>query len=100
MEENVYQVRNQSGQDPLNFPIKVNNRLATLLSMAERGDGRPTTNMPEIFGILSSELKGYTDRLDVVWKTNLAAVNKELARLKLPPLDPQCVKAEGCVVVQ
>jgi hypothetical protein len=100
VEENVYQVRNQSGQDPLNFPIKVNNRLATLLSMTERGDGRPTTNMPVIFGILNSELKGYTDRLDVVWRTNLAAVNKELTRLKLPPLDPQCVKAEGCVVVQ
>jgi len=43
VEENIYQVRNQSGQDPLNFPIKVNNRLATLLSMAERGDGPPTS---------------------------------------------------------
>ena len=42
VEEDVYQVRNQSGQDPLNFPIKVNNRLATLLSMAERGDGPPS----------------------------------------------------------
>jgi hypothetical protein len=83
VEENVYQVRNQSGQDPLNFPIKVNNRLATLLSMAERGDGRPTNNMPEIFGILSSELKQYTDRLGQIWKTDLAAVNKELARLNL-----------------
>jgi hypothetical protein len=31
VEESIYQVRNQSGQDPLNFPIKVNNRLATLL---------------------------------------------------------------------
>ena len=64
------------------------------------GDTESSVNMPVIFGILNSELKGYTDRLDVVWKTNLAAVNKELARLKLPPLDPQCVKAEGCVVVQ
>ncbi len=99
VEENVYQVRNQSGQDPLNFPIKVNNRLATLLSMAERGDGRPTSNMPEIFTILSTELKGYSDRLAMVWKTDLAAVNKELARLSLPPLDPQCVKVEGCGAV-
>lgn len=99
VEENVYQVRNQSGQDPLNFPIKVNNRLATLLSMAERGDGAPTSNMPEIFGILSTELKGHTDRLQQVWKTDLAAVNKELSRLKLPPLDPRCPKAEGCGVM-
>ena len=96
VEENVYQVRNQSGQDPLNFPIKVNNRLATLLSMAERGDGPPTNNMPEIFGILSSELKGYTDRLAIVWATDLQAVNKELARLNLAPLDPKCARVEGC----
>jgi hypothetical protein len=98
VEENVYQVRNQSGQDPLNFPIKVNNRLATLLSMAERGDGAPTNNMPEIFRILTTELKGYSDRLDQIWKTDLVAVNKELARLNLPPLDPRCVRVEGCTV--
>jgi hypothetical protein len=97
VEENIYQVRNQSNQDPLNFPIKVNNRLATLLSMAESGDGPPTSNMPEIFGILSTELKGYTDRLAQIWKTDLAAVNGELARLKLVALDPQCEKvAERC----
>ena len=28
IESSIYQVKNQSGQDPLNFPIKVNNRLA------------------------------------------------------------------------
>ena len=98
VEENIYQVRNQSGQDPLNFPIKVNNRLANLLSMAERGDGAPTNNMPEIFGILSAELKTYTDRLALVWSSDLAAVNHELARLKLAPLDPACAKAEGCAL--
>ncbi len=99
VEDSVYQVRNQSGQDPLNFPIRVNNRLATLLSMAERGDGRPTTNMPEIFGILSTELGRYTTRLNQIWATDLAAVNKELSRLKLAPLDPNCAKAEGCTAV-
>ncbi len=95
VEEKVYQVRNQSGQDPLNFPIRVNNRLANLLSMSERGDGAPTTNMPEIFGILTTELKGYTDQLKRVWSTDLAAVNRELARLKLAPLDPGCAKVTG-----
>lgn len=99
VETSVYQTKNQSGQDPLNYPIKVNNRIANLLSMSERGDGAPTTNMPVIFNILTTELKGYTDKLETVWKTDLVAVNKELARLKLPPLDPNCAKAEGCVVV-
>jgi hypothetical protein len=97
VEENIYQVRNQSNQDPLNFPIKVNNRLATLMSMAERGDGRPTSNMPEIFGILSTELAGYTARLAQVWQTDLPATNAELARLGLPLLDPACAQVKkGC----
>ena len=96
VEEKIYQVRNRSGQDPLNFPIKVNNRLSTLLSMAEQGDGRPTNNMPEIFGILSKELSGYESELQRVWSTDLPRVNGELARLNLPPVDPQCTNVKGC----
>ena len=99
VEEDVYQVRNQSGQDPLNFPIKVNNRLATLLSMVERGDGRPTNNMPAIFTTLTTELTQYTDQLGGVWKTDLVALNAELARLKLPAVDPKCTKVDGCTFV-
>ena len=99
VEEDIYQVRNQSGQDPLNFPIKVNNRLANLMSMAERGDGAPINSMPEIFGILTRELKGYTDELAKVYKTDLVAVNRELLRLHLAPIDPACEKAAGCAAI-
>ncbi|MGE0554042.1 MAG: WD40/YVTN/BNR-like repeat-containing protein [Gemmatimonadales bacterium] len=98
VEGNIYQVRNQSNQDPLNFPIKVNNRLANLMTMAQRGDGRPTSNMPEIFRILSDELASYTGRLAELWRRNLKAVNAELERLSLPPLDPNCLEATGCPV--
>jgi len=87
VEESIYQVRNQSNQDPLNFPIKVNNRLATLMSMAERGDGPPTSNMPELLRILSEELDVYLGRLTPVWSRDLAAVNAELARLGLPQVE-------------
>ena len=41
VEEEIYQVKNQSGQDPLNFPIKINNRLASLLGVVSRADARP-----------------------------------------------------------
>jgi len=100
IEEKIYQVRNRSGQDPLNFPIKVNNRLATLLSMAERGDGRPTNNMPEIYEILSKELDGYIAELTRLWKSDLVSVNSGLAGAGLLPVDPGCAKAEGCQVVE
>ncbi len=83
VEGEIYQVRNQSGQDPLNFPIKVNNRLASLLSIVTRGDGRPIGNAGPIFKDLVSELKVQTDRLAKVLASDLAAFNAEAKRLGL-----------------
>ena len=99
MEADIYQVRNRSGQDPLNFPIKVNNRLANLMSMAEQGDGRPGNQMSEILEILVAELGTYTDQLQEVWATDLAAVNHELNRLGLELIDLLCAPDEICPVV-
>jgi photosystem II stability/assembly factor-like uncharacterized protein len=84
VEEAVYQVRNQSGQDPLNFPIKVNNRLGTLLRTVTTGDGKPIGAARPIFNDLSGELKVETDRLAVVLANDLVKLNAELKRLGLP----------------
>ena len=81
VEGEIYQVRNRSNQDPLNFPIKVNNRLANLLSMSERGDGRPTSGMYEVFGIMVGTLEGLLAELEGVWGEELAEVNEVLRGL-------------------
>jgi hypothetical protein len=81
VEGEIYQVKNQSSQDPLNFPIKVNNRLASLLSIVTRGDARPIGNAPAIFKDLTAELKVQTDALAKVLATDLVATNTELTRL-------------------
>jgi photosystem II stability/assembly factor-like uncharacterized protein len=83
VEGEIYQVKNQSGQDPLNFPIKVNNRLASLMSMINIGDGKPIGNGAAIFTALSGELKVLTDGLDRILGKELAGFNAEAARLKL-----------------
>ena len=76
-------MKNQSGQDPLNFPIKINNRLASLLQIVTRGDARPIGNAPAIFKDLVAELKVQTDALAKVMTTDLPAMNTELTRLGL-----------------
>lgn len=88
VEADIYQVRNRSGQDPLNFPIRVNNRLANLLSMVERGDGAPNDGMQEVFTIMVGELDGYLATLERIWSQELVSLNRELARLGLDPVDP------------
>jgi hypothetical protein len=86
VEEEIYQVRNQAGQDPLNFPIKLNNRLATLYSNVSQGDGKPIGNAAPIFKDLSNALKMQTDRLKEALLGDLAAVNAHLKRLGLDPI--------------
>lgn len=56
IEEALYQVRNQSGQDPLNFPIKINNRIAALWRSVETGDAKPTAASYEVSKQLTEEL--------------------------------------------
>jgi len=42
IENNLYQTKSKSNQDPLNFPIKLNNKLAHLNSLASIGNFKPT----------------------------------------------------------
>ena len=86
VEEDIYQVRNQSGQDPLNFPIKTNNRLASLLGMTLRGEGKPTANIYPIFEDLKKELKAETDRLEEVLSADLAAFNQAAQKAGVGPI--------------
>ena len=83
IEEEIYQVRNQSGQDPLNFPIKINNRLASLNGVVNRGDAKPIANHYAIFKDLSADLKVQTDKLQQVLARDLSAFNTEAARAKV-----------------
>jgi hypothetical protein len=83
IEQELYQVKNRSNQDPLNFPIKLNNRLASLRRSVENGDARPTDGAYKVFEELSAELEGHLRNLASVLDTDLPAVNRELERLNL-----------------
>jgi len=87
VEEDVYQVRNQSNQDPLNFPIKTNNRLASLLRVVLAGDGKPVGNAVPIFNDLQAELKAETDRLQRVLTTYLPRFNQLAQRLGIEAIN-------------
>ena len=86
VEEDVYQVRNQSGQDPLNFPIKTNNRLASLLRVVTAGEGKPIGNAVPIFNDLKAELKAEMDRLQQVLQSDLPTFNSLAKKLGLEPV--------------
>ncbi len=86
IEGEIYQYRNRSSQDPLNYPIRLNNKLAALQGVVEGGDGRPTEQSYTVFKELSSRLDAELAKLDAVLKADLPAFNKEIAAKKLTPV--------------
>ncbi len=75
VEGEIYQYRNRSSQDPLNYPIKLNNKLAALQSVVETGDNRPTTQSYAVFQDLSGRLDRQIARLEEIVARDLAAFN-------------------------
>jgi hypothetical protein len=78
IEQELYQVKNQSDQDPLNFPIKLNNRLASLRRSVEDGDARPTDGAYKVFDELSAELDNLLQKLESTLETELPKINEGL----------------------
>jgi hypothetical protein len=89
IEEEVYQVRNQSIQDPLNYPIKLNNKIAALAGVIESAESRPTDQSYEVFKELNAALDKLLAQKDDVLKRELQRVNAAIKRHRLAPIDPE-----------
>ena len=86
VQESIYQVRNKAPEDPLNFPIKVNNKLASLGGVVGSADAAPTDQSYQVFDQLSGELQGYLDRLKTVIETDVPAFNRAAREQDIPAL--------------
>jgi photosystem II stability/assembly factor-like uncharacterized protein len=94
IENEIYQVKLQSSQDPLNFPIKLNNKIAALQGVIESADVRPTEQAYSVFRTLSNALDEQLGKLDATSKTRMPPVNQLLLRLKLEPIKAEPLKPE------
>ena len=89
VEEEAYQVRNRSNQDPLNYPIKLNNKIAALAGVIESADNRPTDQSVEVFNELSAQLDAQLQKMNDTLKKALPLLNAALKREKLDAVDPK-----------
>jgi hypothetical protein len=90
VEDSLYQTRNRSGQDPLNYPIRLNNKIGALMGVVAGADGRPTQQSYEVYKVLSTQLDRELARLRDVMAANLPKVNAFLQsagapQIRVPP---------------
>jgi photosystem II stability/assembly factor-like uncharacterized protein len=81
IEKELYQTQNKSGQDPLNFPIRLTNKLGHLNSLVRMGDFPPTEQdiavKNELSKQINNQLTTFNDLVDNEIKAFNAAFNNK-----------------------
>jgi hypothetical protein len=84
VEEALYQTKAKSSQDVLNFPIRLNNKLASLAGGVDAGDYRPTDQAEEVRKELTSQTDAQLAKLKKVLADDLPRFNRLLQSKKVP----------------
>ncbi len=76
VEEALYQTKNKSEEDPLNFPVRLNDKLAGVGDSAALGDFAPTAQQIAVRDELFKAIDEQLAKLKTIWDTDLPAFNK------------------------
>ena len=92
VEEELYQTKNRASEDPLNFPIKLNNKLAHVLGVVEGSDNQPTQQSYMVYEDVATRVNAQLKTLDGLMTTDLAAFNKLIHDANVPAIQAPAKK--------
>lgn len=84
IEEALYQTKNQSGQDPLNYPIRLNNKLSAVGSTAANGFFRPTDSMIAVKNDITTKIDAELTKLKVILEKEIPQFNQMVKDKAVP----------------
>jgi hypothetical protein len=76
VQDELYQTKLQAGEDPLNFPIKLNDKISALHDVIESVDGRPTDQTYQVFDELNAQLQTQLQNLRTDVNTDVPSFNQ------------------------
>ncbi|MGA8159693.1 MAG: hypothetical protein WCB76_02740 [Acidobacteriaceae bacterium] len=94
IEEAIYQTKLHADEDALNYPIRLNNKLASVEGVVEDNDVAPTAQSLQVFDELSAQLQTQLDHLHKVETTGIEQFNKLVRDQNIPAVSVQQPKEE------
>ncbi|MCG6958241.1 MAG: glycosyl hydrolase, partial [Gemmatimonadetes bacterium] len=88
--DSLYQSKSHASEDPLNYPIRLNNRIGALMGVVSSAQGRPTQQSYEVYDLLSKLIDVQLDRM----QTALAGLDQVNSLLEAAGLQPVEVAAK------
>jgi len=84
VEEALIQTKIKSGQDALNYPIRLNNKLAALGASVDSSDSAPTAQACVVYNELTGQIDAQLAALAQIKSQDIAAFNKAYTEKNLP----------------
>ena len=84
VEEELMQTKIRSSQDALNYPIKLNNKLAGVASAVDGADYAPTNQAHDVYNDLTRKIDAQLARLTQIKSTEIPEFNRMFAEKGLP----------------
>ncbi len=84
MEEALHQTKAKSGQDVLNFPIRLDDKMAGVFESAASGYVAPTKQVKETYLELKQQVDGQLKKYETIKKENVKALNDKVHQLSIP----------------
>ena len=86
IEEALYQTKNKSGQDPLNYPVRLNNKLAALGGEADGGDFKPTSQVKAVQQEIAGKIDEQLQLLNKIFKEKIPKFNDLVKQKQVNPV--------------
>jgi len=84
IEETLYQTKAKSGQDVLNYPIRLNDKLSGLYDAANSGNFAPSKQVQDVYADLSSQVDAQLAKLKAIKEKDVPALNELIRQKALP----------------
>ncbi|TQV77214.1 glycosyl hydrolase [Aliikangiella marina] len=86
IENTLYQTKSKAPQDPLGFPVKLNDKLNSVFGLTQWGDRRPTDQAVEVKALLTEKINEQLAAFEAVKAEDLSNFNQKVLELKVPML--------------
>ena len=88
IEETLYQTKAKSGQDVLNYPIRLNDKLSGVFDVANSGNAAPSKQAKDVYADLAWQIDVQLNKLKSIKEKNIPGFNTLIREKALPVIKP------------
>lgn len=84
VEETLYQTKAKSGQDVLNYPIRLNDKLSGIFDVANSGNFAPSQQAKQVYNEIAAQIDEQLNKLKTIKDKDISAFNDLIRQKALP----------------